>query len=432
VRSIRAAVYIASIAVLCIGVAQAASAQVSAGAAISSANRLEVNVNARLNSAVFSVQSDPTATVSVGIGTDAGNLIYKTDSAKQAVRNVTISPLAPDTKYFCRIKSVSKNGAVATKTCQFNTDPILNPVMAVTGNGITLNGVRTYLIMAQAFNECPSRQVVAGDVAAGVKYFYHKSWYGCPDENHSGRWLTADELDGLLGGQVGWIQDGPRRGYSPPTLPPLPPWDNLPELINLQGSFRFDDSSSVLYSCGEQWSSGEKIFRQLRNEAASGNVIYQFPLTTTIGKTNRTCTSAARMAAVFWIPVLANADGIYYQTQHYALPSDGVDVDPSVQRAAALQARKLAAIYPCLFGGKAVAASSDNDAVKVMAKSWAGGTCVVALNTGDKSGNARVKAGSMSRSSRVFWEGRNASFSQGAATDRFDPYELHVYYVPGT
>jgi hypothetical protein len=415
VRSIRAAVYIASIAALCIGVAPATSAQVSAGTVISSAIRLEVNVNARLNSAVFNVQSDPTATVSVGIGTDAGNLIYKTDSAKRSVRNVTISPLAPNTKYFCRIKAVNKNGRVATKTCQFNTDSVQHSMMSATGNGITLNGVKTFLIMAQAFNECPSRQVVADDVAAGVQYLYHKSWYGCPDENHSGRWLTADELDGLLGGQVGWIQDGPRQGYTPPTLPPPPPWDNLPELVNLQG-----------------WSSGEKLFQQLRNEAASGNVIYQFPLTSTIGKTNRTCTSAARMAAVFWIPVLANADGIYYQTQHYALPSDGVDVKASVQGAAAQQARKLAGIYPCIFGGKNVAASSNNSAIKVMAKSWAGGTCVVALNTGNKSSNARVKAGSMSRSGRVFWEGRNESFSQGAATDRFDPYELHIYYVPGT
>jgi hypothetical protein len=428
VRNFRTAVYSALAVAICLGMALAVSAQ-AAQSSVRHANSkgIAVSLNVQTNSVIFTVKTAPSASVSVGLGTDTTNLIPKNDPGKKTIHKITISPLAPMTHYFYRVRAVNSKGKATTKGGQFTTAPMLRPTLSASGNNFLLNGMKTYVIMAQAFNECPSQRVVSDDVSMGVQFLYHKSWDGCPDNNHQDTWLTADALHALLGGQVGWIQDGPRASGSNS----LPSWDTLPELVNLQTSLTIDNSSVELESCGAQWDTAVPLYNRLASAAQSHPVIYQVFATATVGP-NHNCLSPKNVTAMFWAPVLAKVDGIEYLTQHYALPTDTVDVSNDVKSAALLQAQRLAALYPCLFGGKNIAAASTNADVKVMASKWGGGTCVAALNLVDQPQHATVRVGRRSGIASVAWEHRKIAFKAGTFNDRFGPYQLHVYYFTGS
>lgn len=409
---------------------------VFAPAAAQAQNRtsLAVNANAGLNFVSFTVQTATASTITISIGTDTRNQIGWHDDALKGSRQIKLSPLSPNTQYFYSVKAVSKRGLVSRTTGQFKTDQMHRPNLTVSGNAVLLNGVKIYLIMGKAFNECPSQQVVSSDVSVGVQYLYHHTWYGCPDENHQVRWLPADELHGLLEGQLGWIQDGSRGGTLDSHGQQLPSWDGLPELVNVRGQLPINDhiTSPTLVSCEKGWSSSATSrFEQLHQAALSHPVVYPVYLTKTIGS-NRSCLTGEKMTVVAWMPPLAGAIGAEYLTQNYALPLDGFDVDSKVQAAGGMQTKHLAAVYPCLFGGRAVSASSNNRAVKVVAKSWGGGTCIFALNTGGQTESAHLKAGNGSSPAKVFWESRSALVTNGSiSNERLDPYELHVYWLSG-
>lgn len=430
VRKIRVAAYAAMVAALCVGAAPAASAQVShTNTRSTSAVRLDVSVDAQLNSASFSVRSDPSAAVSVATGTDSTNLFPKNDPVKRAMHEITISPLAPDTLYFYRVRSVSPKGVVTSKTGRFMTGQMQRPTLSMSESGYLLNGVRTFPIMALAFDECPSQQVVSDDAVMGVQYLYHNTWYGCTpnDPNQSLTWLTADALHALLGGQMGWIQDGPRRGYNPPEAPPLPSWDNLQQLVSLQGTLNTIPATPELVSCST--APLVQFYQRPKGAAQNGPALFQIRVTSTYGP-NTNCLTAQKAAPVIWGPLMAGADGELLVTQLDSGTS--VSVNSNSQVALGAQAKHLAALYPCLFGGTSYTASSNNADVKVIARKWGGGTCVVALNFGDQPETVGLKLPTGSVTAKVEWENRSVAAKSGTLTDRFAPYQLHVYYFPGS
>ncbi len=415
-------------------------AAVSAAAKASNKAALAVNVTARLNTANFTIQTATTSKVVVWEGTDTQNMQPWHGDTPASNRSFKLAPLAPNTTYFYKVTATSNKGVVSSASGQFSTTQWDGqPTLAVQNGKLYLNKVRFYPIMAMAFNECPSQQVVGDDTSMGVNILYHSTWYGCPDANHDIRWLAADELHGLLNNQVGWIQAGPRVGINP-TQPPS--WDSLPELINLQGAFQIEGSPihqvgtvvgnlPNLYSCDGPGNAGTKLYQGLATEADDHPVVFDSFLTNVIG-TNPTCLTAQRMTALFWTPVLAGADGAEYQTQQYALPEDGIIVNNDVQAVAGLQAKHLDTLYPVIFGGKASTATSSSAVVKVRGWQWGGNTYVLALNTGGQPATTKLKVGGSSQNAKVLWQSRNVSTTKGIIADRIGAYGLNVYELQGS
>lgn len=422
---------LAALALLCLAAAPAA-------VQAKSQTRLSVNVTAGLNTASFSIDATTGSKVVVSLGTSTQDM-PDWHGVLPASREVNISPLAPHQKYYYRVSATNSAGKTSTASGSFPTSSWSGqPVLRVSGGHFYLNGVRYFPIMAMAFNECPSQQVVGADTAMGVDALYHSTWYGCPDENHDIQWTTADTLDGLLGGDVGWIQGGSRGGINP-TQPPS--WDSLPELVRQQGPFHIEGSPthqvgsvprnlSPFINCNITANDGADLYQSLAQEPAGRAVVYDTILTNMIGAAHRNCITAQRMSAAFWIPVLADAAGIEYQTQQYALPSDGVIVDGQVAASAGLQAKKLDTLYPVLFGGKRVAAASSKDSVKAAAWSWGGNTYVLALNLSPQTVSASIKSGNGRLKAKVMWEEGSVSVAGGNFSDSFAPFALHVYKLP--
>lgn len=412
-----------------------AQSQVSAPATKTAATtELAVNPQAKLNSALLQIRSNAPVKVLVSVGTDVRNMADWRGASSRTSWEVNLAPLAPNTLYFYHVTATDRRGHASSSSGSFKTQQVDRPVMGVNGSRITLDGLPFFPVMAMAFNECPSQQVVADDVALGVNMMYHNTWYGCPNNStdRQNRYLTADELHGLLGGQVGWIQDGSRSGSGPPPpqMPPLPSWDSLPELVGLQGNFRVDWNTGGVAGCGQHDSSPAAIFNQLHAESLHSAIVPLTVLTATVGP-NRNCLTPQMMPAVFWTAVLAGAAGIQFKTQQNAFPEDGVEVNPGLKTAAGQQAKRLAALYPVVFDGRTITVSSNSGNVKVLAKSWGGNQFIFALNTGGETNSAKLKLTVGGSKAKVLWENRNVSANGGIINDRFGPYQLHVYELTG-
>lgn len=389
-----------------------------------------VRVSPTLNNATFTVRTAVPTRVTLNFGTDRVNMVSISSRILRHSTTLKLSHVAPYTRYFWVVKTLNKRGAVLLRRGQFTTSKMNRAVMSVNGNRALLNGVKTFPIMAKAFGECPTAQVVASNVSIGVQYMHHQSGpgkgYGCSDEERVVRWLNADELHNLLGGSLGWIQDGPRTA---PGQPEPPSWDSLPELVNLQARLAFDTEDAALISCQEGWGSATTLFERVRREASKRPLIHKVLLVRTIVRGVPSCLTAKKVPAMFWLPVLAGAAGIHYQTQSGALPSHGFDVDAGVRMAAAREAQRLATLYPVLFGGKTQRSSSNNEAVKVVAKSWGGSLYIFALNTSNQTVRATITS-PVKGKARVRWENRSI-IAQGGINDRFKPHELHIYSLGG-
>lgn len=406
---------LAVLVVLC-----AVVAPVTAASTQASTSAISVNVSKGLNYATFTI-SPTIGRMTVSVGTDPQSMESKA-APSGAIR---IEPLAPNTRYFYVVNMTSKSGKTTRIPGTFTTDSWDSSRLSASTESLHLNGEKTFSIMVKAFDECPTDQVVAKNRVIGGQYFYHNTWYGC-GEGGTMRWLSAEDLSARLKGRMGWIQDGPRTGYYPPGSPPIPSWDSLDELIDVQGKISFDKFAVELISCGGNWDSAEPLYRRLKQKAQRRPVISEIRLLRTIG-TNATCTSGQRMTALFWTPVLAGADGIIYVTQQDR--DEGVEVDGRVMNAAGLQAKRLAGLYPVVFGGQSEAASSSNDIVKVLARKWGDSTYIFALNLGGREETSTLKVGRSTLSAKVFWESRSVSVKNGSVSDNFKPYELQVYQL---
>lgn len=407
-----------------------AQSQPTASTQVDAAPPLTVKVVVGLNYANFVVRTPSPTRVMVNFGTDRSNMISLSDRTLKVGRILKLSPMAPRTRYYWRAMVVNKRGAVLVRGGQFTTGKMNRPVMTVSSTRVLLNGVKTYPIMTKAYSECPTPQVVASNWIIRAQYMHHQSGpgrgYGCPNEEREVRWLSADELHSLLAGNLGWIQDGPRVA---PGQPDPPSWDFLPELVSFQAKLAFDREDAALISCQEGWGSATALFDRVRQHAARGPLIHKVLLVRTIVRGVPSCLTAKKVPAMFWIPILAGAAGIHYQTQSGALPSQGFDVDEGVATGVARETQRLATLYPVLFSGKTEKVSSSSNAVKVLSKSWGGSRYIIALNTDNRPIIARVTT-RMSGRAKVLWENRSVVARSGFS-DKFDAHEVHVYSLSG-
>jgi hypothetical protein len=425
VRNLRAAAYVV-IACLCAGVAPATSAQTAMkGKVISDTTVLEVNVDSQLNSAVFDVKSDPSATVSVGIGTDPANLVVKTDARKSTVHRIVVKPLAPLTKYYYRVKAVKRGSRTLTNVGLFETGPVTPTTLSVVDGKFRLNGVRIFAVMEHALNQCPDPSVITANVQMGVSVMTTWGAFGnvCTDYEN-GRFshsMTTDELDALLAHKLWWLD---RNAKTPLT--------DLPEKLNVNGNLARSSGLGDLGGCYTD--DATQLYTTLQAESSSAAtegsaLIRGVLLTPRVAPSNSElrCLDGRGMTATFWTTVFTGAAGIEYTDQYINDMTAGSVVNQDVRLAAATAAKHLATLYPVVFGGQARAARSTSHSVKAWTWSWGGKMFVAALNLENKRTTAVLSPTGRCVGARVFWEGRSETCRQNDISDVWQPLQLHVY-----
>jgi hypothetical protein len=156
--------------------------------------------------------------------------------------------------------------------------------------------------------------------------------------------------------------------------------------------------------------------------------IYLFPIASILGGRIKQCLTPTGLEAVDWTAIIGGARGIFYHTQD-AGSRRPYGIAPEIEARAARISQRVATIGPTLFA-PSVSATSTNQQVKVAAHRYGGVTYLMAVNVGVRRVTSKFRlSGTLSGRARLIWETRTLSVRRGSFSDRFNPFQVHVYKV---
>jgi hypothetical protein len=137
--------------------------------------------------------------------------------------------------------------------------------------------------------------------------------------------------------------------------------------------------------------------------------------------------TSAELKAEVWLAVAGGARGIGYFTHTWAPEHKAFDVSASLQHEMARIDSLLAAVRPALLG-RTLPSGADSSSVKLVARSTASGTTVIAVNAARLPITVKLHVPALVNGPvRVFGEHRQVSASAGRISDYFPPLAVHVY-----
>jgi len=375
----------------------------------------QVDVSTTFTTATFSLTTNVPTLLSIGTGTDTKYLLETADQ-RRTRHTVTVRGLAPNTPYYALVRATDAARRTIKTWRRFETAAPGSAAAIVTNRlgRLLLNGQPWFMMAAPVGTGCPASEVILGLKGLGVQVLSRESGFGCLRDNGD---LTSDTaawaefLHGALGNKLFWLEHGP--SYDVHSRP-----DSFPELLAWRLPLReFPIVPTFGESCDQRGRGEPVIFDQVKKASARAPAIYQgLALRRWLSTPNqKNCLTSTGLARIFWLTVAAGGDGFEVVAQDDVQDGNGtIDVSPDIRDQAALEARQLATLGPCILAGDPLPVRLDGKSgIRAAAWKYGTSTCIIAVNTRDNPVSTSLSLTALRRATtaKIFWNNRDLRIS---------------------
>jgi hypothetical protein len=386
------------------------------------------------------------STVAYGIS-DNDQALWATVHDSGLDHQATLGGLAAASAYRVQVTATAADAQQAQVSRGFTTPGLpASPSVSVGQGDILLNGQPFFPFML--WSQCPYEY--GQSLAVGIDLFAENPCGGFDAQLSAlgGRALSAavaGEPAATGAGIVGWFypDEADGLGMTGDTLPQPPSVPGI-SFLTLTNHF-FSGSAPLSFGRGvfpgliaradvvgfdlyvlQEWCRPDRLgaiydAQQELTALAPGKPTYQWIESAGMGcPTGPAAVTPATVRAESWLAIAGGAHGLGF------FPATG---STDVAQAIGGITHEVASLQPALLA-PTTAASSDNAAVKVGARSLGGALYVVAVNTSYGPSEATISLpGLGGRPLTVFGEGRTVRASGDTFADAFDGLGVHVYVV---
>ena len=309
----------------------------------------------------------------------------------------------------------------AAGTAMRDADVHSAPTLGVSGARITLNGDPFFPIISDGYT-IPDERWVADNVAMGVNtLFLHDN--GCrqaPD--------FAPRVHEVLQGRLRWLVKSP-----------CPEADSIPETVMWSTKIRRGFQNAPQFggcNMNARENQTTDLFSVIAKQARLTATVVNLHVASESVPGRDTCLTGKQARTLYWTAVAAGASGLELfafvpaRTTNAENPAV-IEVAPDVRVATATFAQRIKTLTTPLFAGRRAAGTGiASSAVRYGSWTHHGVSYVVAVNTRPIASTGRIRVGGNALRAIVLWESRATKVVRGVITDRFAPWDVHIYRVP--